>query len=82
MFNGLKKWVITMGSRSKIALYFRSNNLPHEYFSGSIVFEEKRDSGVYWQLRKIGDKKLIKITPLELAQNFDPCSPYEAMSTL
>lgn len=62
--------------------YFRSKNEPIQYYSGVPVYDDGLNPQELFVLREIGTTRAIAITPDDLIDGFQQCSPFEALSVI
>lgn len=95
---GLVKWVagfaINLNASFKLVLmarkervdmkiFLRSKEDANIYFSAEPKAENRYTNvHVYWKLKKVGHDETIICSTHDIANKYEPCSPYEALSVI
>jgi hypothetical protein len=89
MFNGIKNAIKTTlaiwKERPHMQEYFRTKALPHEYYAVKPHLEGRWNPVIVWLFRKVGKDASdieFRVNTLELAESFEPCSPFEAIGSI
>ena len=63
-------------------IFFRTKQDPIEYYAANPIIESRRPGhvSVHWGLKKIGTDKTIIFNSNDIAEKYEVCSPYEALS--
>lgn len=65
--------------------YFRTKQEPHTYFSAYPVSTDRSESfdvRVFWVFKPVGRDEPFNLESNEIPKNFEPCSPFEAISSV
>lgn len=64
------------------ASYCRTKDKPHRYYDCRGYIEDSENPRIVWRLRCLGSEQPMILPPDAFADNYEPCSPAEALASL